>query len=85
MSALVQAFSGVVERIPGGVESRFNMGDGLGAALDALVDKERSGCETLEVTVEEEACPCPSRDLAPSQSTYRVPSRSRAIATMRAA
>ncbi len=55
IAALMQAFGGGAERTPDGVALRFRRGEGLRAALDALVEKERSCCATLEFTVAEAA------------------------------
>lgn len=55
IATLMQAYGGVAERTPDGVALRFKMGEGLRAALDALAEKERSCCATLEFTVTEEA------------------------------
>jgi alkylmercury lyase len=55
ITALMQTHGGVAERTPDGVALRFNMGEGLRAALDALAEKERSCCATLEFTVTEES------------------------------
>ena len=55
ITALMQAFGGLAERTPDGVALRFKMGEGLRAALDALAEKERSCCATLEFAVTEEA------------------------------
>jgi hypothetical protein len=55
IATLMQAFGGVAERTPDGVALRLKTGEGLRAALDALVEKERSCCATLEFTVTEEA------------------------------
>lgn len=55
IAALIQAYGGAAERTPGGVALRFKMKEGLRASLDALAEKERSCCTTLEFTVTEEA------------------------------
>lgn len=55
LAALMQAFGGIAERTAGGVALRFKMAEGLRAALDALAEKERSCCSTLEFAVIEEA------------------------------
>lgn len=54
IAALMQAYAGVAERTPDGVALRFNMREGLRAALDALAEKERSCCATLEFRVTED-------------------------------
>lgn len=54
IAALMHAHGGVPERAPHGVALRFKMREGLRAALDALAEKERSCCATLEFTVMEE-------------------------------
>lgn len=55
IAALMQTYGGVAECTPDGVALRFKAGEGLRAALDALAEKERSCCATLEFTVTEEA------------------------------
>lgn len=55
IAALMQAFDGVAERTANGLELRFRAGEGLRAALEALAEKERSCCATLEFMVREEA------------------------------
>ncbi|MGH7461678.1 MAG: organomercurial lyase [Longimicrobiales bacterium] len=55
IAALMQAYGGVADRTPEGVALRFKMAEDLRAALDALAEKERSCCATLEFTVTEEA------------------------------
>ncbi|SKA25524.1 hypothetical protein SAMN02745126_04534 [Enhydrobacter aerosaccus] len=55
IAALMQAFGGMAERTPDGLALRFKKGEGLRAALDALAEKERSCCATLEFTVTEGA------------------------------
>lgn len=55
VAALMQTYGGVAERTPDGVALRFEMGEGLRAALDALAEKERSCCAALKFTVTEEA------------------------------
>jgi hypothetical protein len=51
----MQAFGGVAQRTQDGVALRFKRGEGLRAALDALAEKERSCCPTLEFAITEEA------------------------------
>jgi hypothetical protein len=54
IAALVHAFGGIVERMPGGAALCFKAQDGLRTALDTLAEKERSCCATLEFTVVEQ-------------------------------
>lgn len=54
IAALMQAFGGVAERTPEGVSLRFKEGEGLRAALDALAQKERSCCASLEFTIRDQ-------------------------------
>src|SRR5262249_36561285 len=54
IGALIHAFDGAVAHRANGIELRFRMGKGLRAALDALAEKERSCCATLEFRVREE-------------------------------
>lgn len=55
IATLMRTFGGVMERTQGGMELRFKAGDGVRTALEALAEKERACCASLEFTVGESA------------------------------
>jgi hypothetical protein len=54
IAGLMRAFHGSVERTPKGMALHFKAEEGLRATLDALAEKERSCCATLEFTITEQ-------------------------------